>query len=61
MNGLHNSELITRQLELAVTDGLFIKRGAKNKVPSPTRQLLGIQHFRKPGHIILCGNIDLLT
>lgn len=61
MNGLCNLELITWQLELAVTDGLFIKQGAENKVSSPTREFLGIQHFGKPGHIILSVNIDLLT
>lgn len=26
---------------LAVTDGLSVNPGAKNKVPSPTRELLG--------------------
>lgn len=41
MNGLYNLELITWQLELAGTDGLSIKQGAKNEVPSPTRELLG--------------------
>lgn len=41
MSGLCNLELITWQLELAVTDGLSIKRDAENKVSSPTRELLG--------------------
>lgn len=41
MDGLCNLALIMWQRVLPVTDGLSIKPGAKNKVSSPTRELLG--------------------